>query len=39
MQYLYLCAWCKPLDRLKGSHGICERHYREIMAGIAKGAK
>ena len=28
-QYLYLCAWCRPLNRLKGSHGICARHASE----------
>ena len=29
-QDLFLCAWCKPLDRLRGTHGICPRHYQEV---------
>ena len=29
-QDLFLCAWCKPLDRLRGTQGICPRHYQEV---------
>ena len=29
-QYLMMCAWCKPLNHLAGSHGICRTHRAEV---------
>ena len=35
VQYLMLCAWCKPLNDLHGSHGCCQTHKLEVLKEIA----
>lgn len=37
-EYLQICAWCKPLGKLMGSHGICPRHLAEQMATLLSPA-
>jgi len=32
---LFICAWCGWLKYLKGTHGICLKHYEIQMAEIA----
>jgi len=34
VQYLMLCAWCKPLNDLRGSHGCCLTHKLEMMKEV-----
>ena len=29
--YLMICAWCKPLNKLRGSHGICPTHKEQML--------
>lgn len=31
-QTLFLCAWEPPLQKLRGSHGICPKHKAQVMA-------